>query len=140
MRTQTKIGTWVRGVGRTAAGSLRDAWERETERLTFSDLGREETERLFRDIGLPPNQGVSCLDQPFANEDLAGSLMEVVGLDRCELTAAQPAVMRDIERVCMACTARRLCRRNLSRGEAARAYRAYCPNAGTFEDLEAIHA
>jgi hypothetical protein len=57
--------------------------------------------------------------------------MAALGLDAGEVEATQPAIMRDLQRVCSICSNKRVCEHDLGRSPANAAWSEYCPNAGT---------
>jgi hypothetical protein len=51
------------------------------------------------------------------------------------LSQQDPVTMRNLERVCIACSAKDECRHAVATGAAAKSYRSFCPNALTLEEL-----
>ncbi len=119
----------------TATAALRGWTERMALRGQLSRMGPDETARMLRDSCLSQADLEGWLEAPYAADDLAARMMTAVGLEPEALQAAEPAMMREIERVCMSCGSRRHCRRSLEDGVAAEDHRSYCPNAGTFDLL-----
>lgn len=123
------------GLAETVRALLRGWRERQLMRRHLTDIGEQEADRMLRDSGVSRLEAAGWLNAPFAAEDLAGRMMAKLGVSSAEARRSDPMVMRDIERVCMACRSRRRCRRSLERGQPSAEYKAFCPNATTFEAL-----
>ena len=61
--------------------------------------------------------------------------MAALGIDATQVEETQPAVMRDLQRVCSMCDEKRMCTHDLNRDPADPAWRDYCPNAETLGTL-----
>ena len=72
--------------------------------------------------------------------DLVQRRMAALGIDAAQVDTAEPAVMRDLQRVCSLCDNKRVCAHDLDRAPAGRAWRDYCPNAGTLAALAQVPA
>jgi hypothetical protein len=62
-------------------------------------------------------------------------MLSALDIDEADLWRAQPALLRDMERVCAFCTHKRRCHRELTAGTAATNYVEYCVNADTIDIL-----
>ena len=62
-------------------------------------------------------------------------VLEVLGIDAAALARSQPAVLRDMERVCISCERKGQCNNDIAIGVAARDYEDYCLNAQTVNAL-----
>jgi hypothetical protein len=60
-------------------------------------------------------------------------LLAALGVDRPRRPFSEPALVRDLQRLCSACVFKRQCGRELATGTAAAHYRTYCPNAYTLD-------
>ena len=56
-------------------------------------------------------------------------------LDADAIGAADPAVMRDLQKCCALCTSKALCRRELADEPHSEHWRNYCPNSDTLAAL-----
>jgi hypothetical protein len=121
-------------------GWLKRAWERSTALGELEVCGGREMERVARDAGV----GVGDLRVLAGKWPDAADLVErriaTLGLDAVALEATQPAAMRDLQRVCSMCDNKRVCAHDLDRAPAGRAWRDYCPNAGTLAALAQVPA
>lgn len=110
-------------------------WRQRAAGLAELELLSTEAERVARDSGV----GLSDLrvlagKWPDAAH-LAERRMATLGLDAAQVRETQPAVMRDLQRVCSLCANKRVCEHDLDSGAANAAWREYCPNEGTLEAL-----
>lgn len=67
--------------------------------------------------------------------DLLPRRLKSLGLDPDETARAQPAILRDLERLCSFCQSKRRCEHDLDQIEAS--WPSYCPNASALRDLVA---
>ena len=62
-------------------------------------------------------------------------MMAALGLDPKAVSRAEPALFRDMQRVCTMCDSKKRCGRDLDRGTAAANYQAYCANTASLDAL-----
>jgi hypothetical protein len=62
-------------------------------------------------------------------------VLEVLGIDAAALSRSEPAVLRDMKRVCISCERKVQCNNDLEIGVSARDYEDYCLNAQTMNAL-----
>jgi hypothetical protein len=98
-------------------------------------LSREELQRIADDLSLATADLHSFARGARDNTLLMERTMRCRGLDPNQMRDAHTVLMRDIERVCTQCPSTGQCRRELDAGSAAEHFRAYCPNAATFDDM-----
>ena len=60
-------------------------------------------------------------------------LLTALGVDRTQRPFNEPALIRDLERLCAVCDHTQRCAHELAAGAAAVHYRAYCPTAYTVD-------
>jgi len=83
----------------------------------------------------------SCAEHSSAVADVSaeGVLMprrlQQLGLDPGYAKVCCTSTYQDLERVCASCTSRRLCARDLARGDVESGMRSYCPNRATIDAL-----
>ena len=89
--------------------------------------------RIARDLGLSVSdlRGLAAKG-PGAAETLQKMLL-ALSVDPQSLAKADPAVMRDLQRLCMVCGQKGRCQHELARGTAAEHFREFCPNAYTLD-------
>jgi hypothetical protein len=118
------VANWVRK-HRGAAG-LRDQW---------AQWEPEEIARTAHDIGVSPDELIRLAKKgPHAAERLP-RLLCAVGVDPWTLSRDDPAMMRDMQRLCTACSHKSRCEREIAAGTAAHNYRSFCPNTASLETL-----
>jgi hypothetical protein len=125
--------------GRTVLGRvgewLKSWWERSTALAELEACSGPEMERVARDAGIGVSDLRVLAGKWPSSADLVERRMAVLGLDAVEVEAEQPAVMRDLQRVCSLCDNKRVCEHDLDRSPANAAWREYCPNTGTLAVL-----
>jgi transposase len=70
-----------------------------------------------------------------APDELDWTGAQALGIDEMALWRAEPALLRDMERLCSFCTHKRRCHQELAAGPAATNYVEYCENADTIDML-----
>src|ERR1700686_4178881 len=107
-------------------------FRRQRERYELERMGSAEFNRLAHDIGVSP----SDLDQLVAKgrdpEQLALMLQALV-IDEQALARLEPALLRDMRRICGVCQASDDCARELACGTAVHNYREFCINTPTLD-------
>jgi len=94
-----------------------------------------ELERIARELNVTPDDLEKLVRQgPQAANELPHAL-SALGIDETALRRAEPALLRDMERVCSFCTHKRRCHEELAAGTAAANYEEYCQNADTIDTL-----
>ena len=91
--------------------------------------------RIARDLNVSPAELDAVVRQgPHASDELP-VLLKILGIDEAALTRTQPALQRDMVRVCAACTQKTVCNHDLGAGTLAYRYEEYCPNAPAIDEL-----
>jgi transcriptional regulator with XRE-family HTH domain len=104
-------------------------------RAELAKCDAEEVATLARDIGVSVQELNFVVNKgPHAADELA-KLLQALGVDPQRLSQQDPVTMRNLERVCIACSAKDECRHAVATGAAAKSYRSFCPNALTLEEL-----
>ena len=100
------------------------------------DLSKEDRERTAADLGVDVHEleGVAswCQEGP---AELMPARLEALGLDPEGVRQCEPAVFRDMQRVCGRCHSSKQCARDLADGDVEAGMREYCPNASTIDAL-----
>ena len=105
-------------------------WLNRRRELNAADPG--ELERLARELSVTPAE-LEMLGSRAANE--LPYMLTAMGIYETALWRAEPALLRDMERVCSFCTHKRQCHQELAAGTAATNYVEYCGNADTIDML-----
>jgi hypothetical protein len=118
------IANWVRKY-RYAAGL----------RNELAQCGRDEVARAARDLGVSPGELVALASKgPHAADQLPKMLL-ALGVDPKKLASSDPPMMRDLQRLCIACAHKKRCEHELAAGTAGQNYRSFCPNAVSLDAL-----
>lgn len=95
----------------------------------------DEIARTARDLGVSPGELIRMAEKGPHAADRLPRLLRDLGVDPGTLSRDDPDMMRDMQRLCSACSHKRRCERELSAGTAADNYRHFCPNALSLETL-----
>jgi len=96
-------------------------------------LEGSEFDRIAQDLRISAGELNELVHQGPRRTDELPQLLEALGIDHADLARIQPAVWRDMERVCALCQDKRRCDRDLAAGTVARHYKDYCLNAPTID-------
>jgi hypothetical protein len=96
---------------------------------------QEDVMQIAKDLGVSVSdlRGLAAKG-PGAAATLQKMLL-ALSVDPQEVAKADPAVMRDLQRLCVVCGQKRRCQHELARGTAAEHFREFCPNAYTLDAL-----
>lgn len=97
--------------------------------------GTDEVAQLARDVGVSPAELCTLAGKGSDIADLLPQRIAAIGLDAQRITATEPQVMRDLERVCSQCEEHGRCARELAHDRKSWEWRTYCPNVATFDAL-----
>jgi len=94
-----------------------------------------ELERVARELNVTPGDLERLVRQGSQGANELPYALTALGIDETALWRAEPALLRDMERVCSFCTHKRRCHEALAAGTAATNYVEYCENADTIDTL-----
>jgi hypothetical protein len=101
----------------------------------LANCGPEEVERMARDVGVGPDELRLYVNKgPHAADELP-KLLRALGVDPQRLASESPEKMRGLQRLCITCSDKDQCRRDMAAGTIATHYREYCPNAMSIEAI-----
>jgi len=104
-------------------------------RNELARCGPEEVARAARDLGVSPGELVRLASAgPHAADQLPQLLM-ALGVDPKKLASDEPALTRDLRRICITCGHKGRCEHELAAGTAVHSYRSFCPNAISLDAL-----
>lgn len=118
------IAEWVNKY-RTAVGA----------HITHGPCGPDEVMQTARDLGVAANQMRELMNKGPGAADLLQKMLVALHVDPQEIAKTNPAVMRDLQRLCITCSNKKQCAHELARGTAAEHFHDYCPNAFTLDAL-----
>lgn len=110
---------------------LRARLQRWRERRELAALSPHERDRILMDAGLQAAELASVL----RSRGDAGELPAMLNRFGLDPQRIDPGVLRDMQRVCAVCTAKRECRRAVANGADTDACRRFCPNGDTLRAL-----
>jgi transcriptional regulator with XRE-family HTH domain len=94
-----------------------------------------ELERVARDLNVTPADLEGLVRQGSQSANELPYILTALGIDETALRRAEPALLRDMERVCSFCAHKRQCHQELAAGTAATNYVEYCENADAIDTL-----
>ncbi len=128
------------GTNRGPFGGLARWWRHlRTTRTAVNDLigaGTDVQTVTARDLGVSTAELHALAGAGPGTADQLGLRLRAQHIDADTLERNDP-VMRDLERTCTLCGAKRQCERDLARTPDDPVWRTYCPNAHTLDALEA---
>jgi hypothetical protein len=110
-------------------------------RETLADTGRldqcsaNEVGAIAKDLGITASQLQAVVAKGPGAADLLQKMLVALGVDPERIAKAEPAAMRDLQRLCAACDHKSRCRHELAAGTAATHFHEFCPNAFTLDAL-----
>ena len=118
----------------TAIEVFADWWKRKPDRRHDLDfLAKSDLEAIAKDMGLSVGD-LRQLDQSASDLPLP-RMMTALHLDPKTVANSEPALFRDLQRVCALCDEKERCGCALDRGDAASTYPAFCANAYSLKAL-----
>ena len=94
-----------------------------------------ELERVARELNVTSADLEMLVRQGSQGANELSYMLTALGIDETALWRAEPALLRDMERVCSFCTHKRQCHEQLAAGTAATNYVEYCENADAIDTL-----
>ena len=102
---------------------------------TFGQCSSDEVRQIAKDIGVSPAELRAIADKGPGAADLLQKMLVALGVAPETLIKRDPAVMRDLQRLCVSCSHKSRCQHELAVGEAAERFHEFCPNAFTLDAL-----
>jgi hypothetical protein len=110
-------------------------WQRRRRTMAEIDsCGRDEVERLARDVGVTGADLCVLAGKWPDSTNLLSQRLERLNLDAGSIVQTEPYVLRDLQRVCALCANQRRCERDFAANSGS-AWEEYCPNASTLHAL-----
>jgi len=94
-----------------------------------------ELDRIARELNVTPADLDRLVRQGSRSANELPYMLTALDIDEATLRRAEPALLRDMERICSFCTHKHQCRRELAAGTAATNYVEYCNNSDTIDLL-----
>jgi hypothetical protein len=129
---------------RTLLGAIGTWWQNLLKaRATLAEvdaLDNAELSRIARDLNLNGTELRTLAGKWPDSADLLSQRLAALQLDEPAIARTEPAVLRDMERVCSNCTEQRHCSHDIDANPASTEWRGYCPNVQTIDALETERA
>lgn len=108
---------------------------RELKELMEYEAKFGEFESVAHELNVTPADLERLVRQESQSASELPYMLTALDIDEATLRRAEPALLRDIERVCSFCTHKRQCHQELAAGTAAMNYVEYCENADAIDML-----
>ena len=101
----------------------------------LGECSQEDVMQIAKDLGIAVSdlRGMAAKGPDAA--DALQKMLLALSVDPQALAKADPAVMRDLQRICIFCSQKSRCQHELAEGTPAENSREFCPNAYTLEAL-----
>lgn len=93
----------------------------------------EEVTQIAKDLGISAGELRAMASKGPGAADLLKKMLVALKVDPAALMQSDPATMRDLQRLCIACTNKKRCQHELAEGTAAEHFHEFCPNAFTLD-------
>ena len=97
--------------------------------------GPDEVARAAHDLGVSPRELVRLASAGPHAADQLPQLLIALGVDPKKLGLDDPALMRDLQRLCITCGYKNRCEHEVAAGTATQNYRTFCPNVISLDAL-----
>jgi hypothetical protein len=95
----------------------------------------EDVMQIAKDLGVPVSELRKLATKGPGAADLMEKMLIALRVDPHVLVNTNPAVMRDLQRLCVVCSQKGRCEHELAKGTASEHFREFCPNAFTLDAL-----
>ena len=106
----------------------------------FGYCTHDDVRQIAKDLGVPPTELRALASKGPGAADLLQKMLIALSVDPEALAKANPAVMRDLQRLCITCSHKGRCEHELAQGTAGEHYHEFCPNAFTLDALFQVKA
>lgn len=106
----------------------------------FGYCSPDQVMQIAKDLGVPVGELRALAAKGPGAADLLEKMLIKLCVDPALLAKANPAVMRDLQRLCVTCSQKERCQHELKEGTAAEHFHEFCPNAYTLDALFAQRA
>ena len=97
--------------------------------------GPSEVKQIAKELGLSTGELKDIAAKGPGAADQLRKMLLALDVDPEAIMKSDPAVMRDLQRLCVACDHKSRCRHEFMAGTAAAHFREFCPNAFTLDAL-----
>jgi hypothetical protein len=104
-------------------------------RHELEHCSQEDVMQIAKDLGISVSDLRGLAAKGPRAADTLRKMLLALSVNPQDVSNADPAAMRDLQRVCIVCGQKRRCQHELARGTAAEHFREFCPNAYTLDAL-----
>jgi len=101
----------------------------------FAGCTPDQVTQVAKELGMSPAELRGIARKGPGAADLLQKMLVALDVDPEALTKSNPAVMRDLQRLCISCSHKSRCQHELAAGTAAEHFHEFCPNAFTLDAL-----
>jgi len=101
----------------------------------FGHCSPEDVRQIAKDLGVPASELLKLATKAPGAADLTEKMLIALRVDPHVLVNTNPAVKRDLQRLCIVCSQKGRCEHELAKGTASEHFREFCPNAFTLDAL-----
>lgn len=101
----------------------------------FEHCSQEDVMQIAKDLRLEVSQLRSLAAKGPGAADTLQKMLVALSVDPKVLAESDPALMRDLQRLCIVCGQKGRCQHELARGTAAEHFHEFCPNAYSLDAL-----
>lgn len=101
----------------------------------LGQCSQEDVMQIAKDLGVPVSDLRGLAAKGPGAADTLQKMLLALSVDPRALAKSDPAVMRDLQRLCILCSQKSRCQHELAEGTAAEHFREFCPNAYTLDAL-----
>jgi hypothetical protein len=124
-------------LGRRITGALSAKWHNWMARQELASCDAGEIKRMAQELGFTPGELILLAGSGPDAADLLYRRLNALGMDSETIKATVPEAMRDMQRCCSECVAKRRCAGDLDASDDSR-WQGYCPNAETLALLKSL--
>lgn len=101
----------------------------------FGHCRPDDVMQIAKDLGVTASELRALAAKGPGAADLLEKMLVALGVDPQSLAKTNPAVMRDLQRLCIVCSKKGRCEHQLADGTVAEHFHEFCPNAFTLDAL-----
>ena len=101
----------------------------------FEQCSPDDVRQIAGDLGVPVSELRAISAKVPGSAELLSKMLTALRVDPEALAKSDPAVMRDLQRLCVSCGQKGRCQHELAKGTAAEHFHEFCPNAFTLDAL-----
>jgi len=101
----------------------------------LGQCSQQDVRQIAKDLGIPISELRGLASKGPGAADNLQKMLVALSVDPQALAKSEPAVMRDLQRLCIVCSQKGRCQHEQAEGTAATHFREFCPNAYTLNAL-----